>query len=158
MFQREAWKFSKMMIFNKNRKFLNEFWKIIFHHLKINLLYTTTYYSSANETSERTNQTMKIIMCFAMMKKDVIDFARLLSSLQFTMNNLKNASIKLSFNEIFYEFKSIEFIDLLTQNDVNQRANDKNSSIHIEKKKSCSKKNWKCHFNDTNFTKNKIRF
>ena len=103
-------------------------------------MYTTTYHSSADGASERTNQTMKIVMRFAMMKRDVIDFARLLSSLQFTMNNSKNASIELSFNEIFYEFKSIEFIDLLVQNNVNQRANDENSSINIEKERVMLKK------------------
>ena len=74
-------------------------------------------------------------MRFAMMKEDVIDFARLLSSLQFTMNNSKNASIELSLNEILYKFKSVEFIDLLVQNDVNQRANDENSSISIKKER-----------------------
>ena len=58
------WELSKIIIFDRNKKFLFELWNKFFQKLKIDLLYFTTYHSQTNEVSERTNQTFEIALRF----------------------------------------------------------------------------------------------
>ena len=56
------------------------------------------------------------------------------------MNNSQNIIIDLSFNEIFYEFRITETIDLLNDDEIKKRTNDDNSSISVKKKKEILRK------------------
>ena len=49
------WDFLKIIISNRDRKFLTNLWKSLFERLKIKLLYTTIYHSQANNIFERIN-------------------------------------------------------------------------------------------------------
>ena len=49
------WSFLKIIISNRDRKFLTNLWKNLFERLKIKLLYTTIYYSQADDIFERIN-------------------------------------------------------------------------------------------------------
>ncbi len=66
--QRRNWDISKMIISNRNRKFLSHFWRTLFIRLKIFMLYFTAYHSQTNETSERTIQTLKITLRYYIQK------------------------------------------------------------------------------------------
>ena len=56
------WEISKIIISNKNLKFLSNFWKIVFKRLRTKLLTNTTYHFQIDENFERINQTMKIVL------------------------------------------------------------------------------------------------
>ena len=49
------WELSKIIIFDRNRKFLFQLWNKLFQKLRINLFYFTTYHFQTNEVFERTN-------------------------------------------------------------------------------------------------------
>ena len=140
MLQKKAWSLSRIIIFDKNKKFLSEFWKITFHHLRVKLHYITTYHFSVDEQSERTNQTVELVMRLALMKDEITNFTILLSSIQTMLNNSVNSFIKIFFNEIIYEFKVTKLVDLFFIEDARIRVNDENSSIAIEKKRNLLKK------------------
>lgn len=55
------WNFSKIIISNRNRKFLSKLWFTLFVKFDVKLLYFTTYYSQIDESFEQINQTLKIV-------------------------------------------------------------------------------------------------
>ena len=60
------WKLLKIIIIDKNKKFLFELWIVIFKRLDVNLLYSTVYHSQTNEQSERINQMIEIALRYYM--------------------------------------------------------------------------------------------
>ncbi len=66
--QRRNWDISKVIISDKNRKFLSNLWRTLFIRLRIFMLYFTAYHSQTNEASERTNQTLKIALKYYIQK------------------------------------------------------------------------------------------
>jgi hypothetical protein len=66
--QRENWGISKAIIFDRDSKFLEAFWNIIFRHMSVALHFTIAYHSSTDDQSERTNQTIEIAIRFSLMK------------------------------------------------------------------------------------------
>ena len=56
------WNYSMIIISDRDSKFLSNLWKSIFKMLQINLLYTTAYHFQTDDSSERTNQTMKVVL------------------------------------------------------------------------------------------------
>jgi hypothetical protein len=132
--QRKKWRISKAIIFDRNSKFLEAFWNIIFRHMNVALHFTIVYHSSTNDQSKRTNQTIEIAIRFFLMKSQISDFIKLLFSIQTFMNNASNVSIELFSNEILYEFKVSEFLNLLNDtNAINAKDNDSFTSLKKEK-------------------------
>jgi hypothetical protein len=129
--QENEWKIFRAIIFDRDSKFLNVFWTAIFRHMKVFLYFTTIYHSSSNEQSEKTNQTIEIVLRFALMNKN--NFVKLISFIQISLNNSFNATIDLILNEIFYEFKLKKSLNLIT-------FDDKNSSTSLKKKRKFLKK------------------
>ena len=78
-----------------------------------------------------------------MMKKNIIDFTQLLSSIQTIMNNSTNAAIDISFNEILYGFKMLKTANLLDNDLTKTRAEDGNPSTIIKKKREILRKKTK---------------
>ena len=108
------WKLSKVIIFDRNRKFLFELWIIIFKHFDVNLFYFTIYYSQTNEQSEKINQMIKIILKYYMnMLQKSFDWSLILNQIQRDFNNFIFAIIEKFFNEVVYDFISFQIIDLL---------------------------------------------
>ncbi len=66
--QRRDWDISKMIIFDRNRKFLSDLWRTLFTKINVFMLYSTIYHSQTNEASERTNQTLKIALRYYIQK------------------------------------------------------------------------------------------
>ena len=52
------------LITDHDPKFLSRFWKALFKKLGVKLLYSTAYYPQTDGSSERTNQTVKIVLRF----------------------------------------------------------------------------------------------
>jgi hypothetical protein len=122
--QKKKWRLLTAIISNRDLKFVDVFWKAIFQHLEIALHFTTTYHPSSDDQSERTNQTVEIVMRYALMKEK--DFIKIISSIQVSLNNSVNTSTGLSSNEVLYEFKIKESLNLL-------RIDDENSLTTVEK-------------------------
>ena len=76
------WKTSKIIILNKNFKFLSIFWKIIFKRLRTKLLTNTTYYFQIDKSFERINQIVKIVLRYLIIIYSNVKYIIFLSSLQ----------------------------------------------------------------------------
>jgi hypothetical protein len=113
------WELSKTIIFDRDSKFLIELWKIIFNKFEIKLLYFTTYYLQTNEQSKRTNQSVKIVLRYHLVSmKHSSDWSNFLSTIQFQLNNFVAAHEKI-FNEMMYDFISIQSEDMIRKNSTN---------------------------------------
>jgi hypothetical protein len=130
--QREDWELSKVIISSRDSKFVDFFWKAIFHHLRVVLHFITAYHFSSDDQSKWTNQTVEIVIRYALMKE--INFIKVLSFIQSSLNNFANAFIDLSSNELLYEFKIAKSLNLLT------RFDDDNLPTSIENEKEILKK------------------
>ena len=64
------WNISKIIISNKDRKFISELWIELFRQLNVKLLYSTAYHSQIDDQSERINQIIEIALRFAMIMLD----------------------------------------------------------------------------------------
>ena len=135
MLQKKSWGLPKTIISDRNPKFVTVFWKVTFNHFDVIFLFFTVYHSQTDGQSKRINQTVKIILKYALMKKKLIDFFRLFFSIQATLNNFVNASIEMFSNELFYDFKILKATDFLNNDLVRTRADDDNSAIIIKQKK-----------------------
>jgi hypothetical protein len=94
--------------------------------MRMILHFITTYHSSANDQFERTHQTVEIVIRFSLMKDEITNFIKIISSIQSTMNNFSNTFTELSSNEVLYDFKITKSLDLL---------NDPNSSTELKKER-----------------------
>ena len=113
------WEYFKIIITNRNKKFLSELWITLFKELEIFMLYLTAYHSQTNESSERTNQTTKVALRYYihMLERSNL-WSSVLSTFQTTINNTRfSITIKTS-NEIAYDFFSNMSLDLLKNDTV----------------------------------------
>ena len=108
------WDLSKVIIFDRNRKFLFDLWKKWFQKLEIDLFYSTAYHSQTNKSSKRINQTLKIALRFYFQNiSNIKDWLNtMIDSIQRTFNN-SISFIEKILNEICYDFISLQSIDLL---------------------------------------------
>ena len=56
------WKLSKIIIFDRNRKFLFAFWKALFLRFEVKFLYSIAYHSQFDDAFERINQIIEITL------------------------------------------------------------------------------------------------
>ena len=99
------WNILLIIIFDRDFKFLFEFWTIFFERLNTNLFFNSTYHSQIDEQSKRTNQIFEIILRYFITKHSELDWVEILSTLQLVFNNAFNVSIDKFSNDIVYEFK-----------------------------------------------------
>ena len=99
------WNISKIIIFDRDSKFTFEFWIVFFHRLNTNLFMNNAYHSQTNDLFERSNQTIKIIFRYLITQYFDINWMKTLSIFQSYFNNVFNAIIDKSSNEIIYDFK-----------------------------------------------------
>ena len=59
------WNIFKIIIFDRNKKFMSKLWTEFFRLLDVKLFYFIVYHSQIDDQSERTNQIVKIIFRFA---------------------------------------------------------------------------------------------
>ena len=107
------WEISTVIISDRNRKFLSDFWTALLKRLKINLLMNTAYHSQIDDLSKRFNQIVEMTLRFLITENSNIDWIKILSTLQFRSNNSLNVVIELTFNEIIYDFKVREVMTVV---------------------------------------------
>lgn len=108
-----GWGVPKMILSDRDPKFLNSLWKEIFEILNVQLLYSTTYHPQTDGASERKNQTAEIALGFYLAgMTDNRSWPSILSRLQAALNNSTSASTGKSPNEILYSFRLREPLDL----------------------------------------------
>ena len=73
------------------------------------------YHSQTNDLSERSNQTVKIVLRYLITKNSNINWIEILSTLQTQLNNALNVIIDRSLNEMIYEFKLRDVLIVLTR-------------------------------------------
>ena len=115
------WDISRAFIHDRDRKFLSIFWTAVFKKLEISFLTSTVYHSQTNEQSERINQTVEIVLRYALTIDSNLNWVVFLLTLRTKLNNLLNAATKLSFNEVIMRFKICDALTLLklSENDEN---------------------------------------
>ena len=86
------WGVPRVMISDRDPKFLSSFWTEIFKRLGTELLVSTMYHPQTDGQSERTNQTVEIALRYNLSKGESNSWQRLLSKIQATLNNSPNAS------------------------------------------------------------------
>ena len=110
------WDLSKVIIFDRNRKFLSKLWSNFFARLEVKLLYSTVYHSQTNDSFERINQTIEITLRYHIqILDDFRNWSSIVEVIQRTINN-DIFFIDKSFNEICYDFTSTINTDLFTFN------------------------------------------
>ena len=104
-----------IILSDRNRKFLSNLWKAIFKILKINFLYFTIYHSQTNESSEKINQIVEITLRhYFLNMNNSTEWFDVLSRFQAIFNNSSSVSTFKTINEILYEFKSKQSLNLIT--------------------------------------------
>lgn len=99
------WNISKIIIFDRNKKFTSNFLIVFFINLNFILWMNNIYHSQINDLFERFNQTMKIALRYLIAKNSNINWIAILSTLQTQLNNAFNIITNRLFNEIVYELK-----------------------------------------------------
>ena len=109
-------KYQLLLYWIKIENFCRIFELFFFKWLKINFLMNITYHFQINELSKRFNQISEMILRFLITKNFDIDWMKILSTLQFRLNNLFNVVIERIFNEIIYDFKMREIMTIVVIN------------------------------------------
>jgi len=109
------WELSRAIISDQDRKFLFNLWKEIFKQLKVDLLYSTAYHSQTNDSFKMTNKTVEIALQYWIMTlKCPEEWPKSLPRLQAALNNsTKYSSTQQSLNEVLFECKTREALNLL---------------------------------------------
>ncbi len=100
------WGLPKVIISNRDSKFMSVFWQATFRHLRIKLLASTAYHPQTDGQSERTNQTVEIALRYMLTEYEIQNWTRLLPTIQRSLNNAENASTGKAPNEVVYGFKT----------------------------------------------------
>jgi hypothetical protein len=117
--QQRDWSILKMIIFDKNRKFLFDLWRTFFTKLDVVMFYSTAYYSQTNDVNERTNQTLEITLRYYIQK--LLDSTLWVSALwkfQSIFNNTRSIVTEKISNELLYEITSNLSLNISFKNKV----------------------------------------
>lgn len=124
------WGLPKVIISDRDKKFLSELWTRLFTNLGVKLLYSTSYHSQTDGASERINQTVEIALRFHFsIMDDPKDWPNVLGAIQRTFNN-SPIKVGKSPNEICYGFTPLRDFDLIaaTRTDIQDRISSAASS------------------------------
>ena len=108
------WGLPKVILSDRDPKFLSELWTALFERLHVKLLYSTAYHPQTDGQSERTNQTAEIMLRFFITGLEhPRQWPRTLSRLQSILNSSTAATEK-SATEVMYGFRPRQPLDLMT--------------------------------------------
>ena len=131
------WNISKIIISNRNRKFLSDMWTTIFKQFEIRLLYSIAYHFQIDDQFERTNQMIEIAFRFYLITmNNSIDWFKILFRLQRHFNNFHSVITRKTFNETSYEFTSLQSLNMLRQFATSDLTDDLKESFVIDNRKS----------------------
>lgn len=135
------WGLPKIILSDRDPKFLSELWKTWFKRLNVQLLTSTSYHPQTDGQSESTNQTIEIVLRYYFSTlNNIQQWPTILPLLQSRLNNAATATGK-SATEILYGFKTREPLDLIlpsarvntnTPSIVDHRASDPNIVEKLE--------------------------
>jgi chromodomain-containing protein len=109
------WGLPRIIIGDRDRKWMAELWKSIFTALRVQLLYSTAYHQQTDGMSERTNQTAEIALRYYIMAlEDPHLWNKILPRMQMALNNsTKYSSTIKAPTEILHGFRAREALDFL---------------------------------------------
>ena len=93
--------FPRTIISDQNKRFLSGLWQTLLSSAGVKGLTTTAYHPSADGQSERTNQTLEVMLRY-LVNTSQLDWLAKLLPLQAACNNMESASTKKSPNELIY--------------------------------------------------------
>ena len=98
----------KTIIFDRDRKFMFDFWVTMFRILSVRLLFFTTYHSQTNDQSKKINQILEIALRFVIsLLNNFANWFDLMLKFQRVFNN-SVVNIDYTFNEVVYDFTSTQ--------------------------------------------------
>ena len=113
------WGLPKVILSDRDRKFLSQLWSGLFERLGVDLLYSTAYHPQTDGQSERTNQTAEIMLRFFLATmEDPTEWTCCLSKIQSVLNNSRASSTDRTPNEIAYGFTPNFAVDYTTDPDI----------------------------------------
>jgi len=96
-----GWGFARTIISDRDRRFLSGLWQALLSSAGVKNLTTTAYHPSADGQSERTNQTLEVMLRYVVNSSQAGWLDKLLP-LQAACNNMESASTKKAPNELIY--------------------------------------------------------
>jgi len=96
-----GWGFPRTIISDRDKRFLSGLWQALLSSAGVKSLTTTAYHPNADGQSERTNQTLEIMLRYVV-NTSQSDWLPKLLPLQAACNNMESASTKKSPNELIY--------------------------------------------------------
>ena len=107
------WGLPKVILSDRDRKFLGDLWSELFKLLGVGLLYSTAYHPQTDGQSERTNQTIEIALRYYLSGLDYPkEWPTVLPRLQAYLNNSVSATTGKTPNEAAYGFTPVATLDL----------------------------------------------
>ena len=127
---------SKIIISNRDRKFLFDMWTTIFKQLEIRLFYSIAYHFQTDDQFERINQMIEIVFRFYLITmKNSTEWFRILIKLQRHFNNFHFVTIHKTLNETFYEFISLQSLNMFRQFAIFDLIDDLKKSFATDNRK-----------------------
>ena len=141
------WGILKVLLSDRDPKFLSELWKAIFDKLGVKLLYLTAYHRQTDSSSERTNQTAEIALQFYMHTlEDASTWLAVLPCMQALLNNAQSSTTNKSPNKISYRFQLNRPLDLLASDSLLQQEHTR-SRVEITDAISFAQMSQKFYYN-----------
>ena len=107
------WGLPKVIISDRDRKFLGDLWTALFNILGVKLLYSTAYHPQTDGASERTNQTVETAVRFWLSTlEQPEEWPITIPAIQAVFNNSISAATQHSPNEVIYGFSLNQPSDL----------------------------------------------
>ena len=104
------WELSKIIISDQDKNFFSKLWTTMFIRLNIKFFCFAVYYLQTNDQNERINQNVEIVFRFLISTLNFLkQWSKTFSQLQRNFNNNENST----FNEIVYDFISVQVLNLL---------------------------------------------
>ena len=107
------WNISHAIVSNRDSKFMSNFWQTVFNKFKTIIFTFTVYHSQTNEQSKRINQIIEIALRFHVTTHSNDEWIEILSFFQIENNNVVHAIIGYFSNELVYEFKINDTLNML---------------------------------------------
>jgi len=108
-----GWGFPKTIISDRDKRFLSGLWQALLSSTGVRSLTTTAYHPSADGQSERTNQTLEVMLRY-LVNSSQLDWLSKLLPLQAACNNMESASTKKAPNELIYGKKLRTALEVAT--------------------------------------------
>ena len=108
------WNISHVIVSNKNNKFMSNFWQTMFNKFKTIIFIFTMYHFQTNDQSKRINQFIEIVLRFHVIAHFDDEWIDVLSFIQIDNNNVVHVIIEYVSNELVYEFKINDTLNMLT--------------------------------------------